>query len=374
MVENPATSVTRIIPAGKRVERTPADVVASHAEERMPLVVIDDLSLLAAITRLSGQAHLIPTLNAQISAVCFEAVFEQTVSFRWQNITASQALAALLDNYGLVLKLGPDGKSARICLEPETEAEAQKIVAARTPHSGVSGSPQTWPEEDLCHQLTSEAKPIRALARVLKTPEEFSAGILYISCSAALRLDRLEDAGFLYYAAHIRSEFDKALFPPIGSGGDSPLVTLGVLQAQLGSRLSPALMAKPQLFARVSARVRSWKPRVLPGFEPGWDYSKKGNVKQAEGVMADTRQEIVSQLGDLSALLQNPAYFAAFKTAQDYNLRFPDESHRPTKEAYESACQAMEQVEKEKKVVGFAAAIKGGMAASDSQLPQPGQR
>ena len=375
MVENPVTSVTRIVPAGKRAERKGAEQLTISAGESIPLVVIDDLPLLAGITRLASQAHLIPTLDAEISPVCFEMVLEQAVSVRWQNITASQALTALFDNYGLLLKLGPDGKSARICIDPETEAEVKKLAAARNgpnSHAGPGSAP-SWPEEDLYHQLTSESKSNRALNRVLKTPEEFSAGILCVSSSVALRLHRLEDAGFLFYAGQIRAEFDKALFPPIGRGGDNPLVALGVLRVQLGNRLSPALMAEPQLFARVSAKVKSWKPRVPPGFEPGWDYSRKGNLKQAEGAMADTRTEIVSQLGELSMLLQDATYFAAFKTAQDYNLKVAGESSRPTKAAYDSACQAMEQVEKEKQIVGFAAAIKSGVARSDAEVPQPGQ-
>ena len=88
--------------------------------------------------------------------------------------------------------------------------------------------------------------------------------------------------------------------------------------------------------------------------------------------MAETRKEIVSQLGDLSMLLQDAGYFAAFKTAQDYNLKA--ESNRPTKAAYDSACQAMEQIEKEKRIVGFAAAIKSGIVRSDAEVSQPGQR
>lgn len=364
MVENPGTSVARIVAAGKRVDRKPAEPLAMGPEEKLPVIVLNNMTVLDAVTHLAGQAHLIPTLDPKISAVCFELVLDQPVSVRWEHLTANQALAALFENYGLFLDRGPDGKSARLCVDAEMEAEVNKLAAAREALNsrGGSGTNPLWPEQALYHQLTSEATCVRALNKVLKTPDEFSAGLLFVSCSVALRLHRLEDAGFLFYAGNIRTEFDKALFPPVvGSGGASPLVVLGMLQVEQGTRLSPALMGEPKLFAKVTARVKSWKPRVPSGFEPGWDYSKKGNEKQAEAVMETTRNEIVSQLGDLSRLLQDDAYFAAFKTAQDYHLRAADESTRPSAESYQSACQAMEQIEKEKRIVGFAAAIKSGV-------------
>ncbi len=373
MVENPSTTVARILPADRRVEEKPADQVPNGAQDKLPLIALEDMGLLDAITRLAGQAHIIPTLDPKISAACFDVVLEQVVSVRWENISPRQALAALFDNYGLLLEMGADRKSARICIKPETEVEAQKLATVRNPLQTSRANP-SWPEENIYHQLTSEQTCLKALNRVVKNSGDFSAGILYMSCSVALRLHRLEDAGFLFYAANIRTEFDKALFPPVGKRGDNPLIALGLLQTEMGNRLSPALMSEPQLFARVAAKVKSWKPRVPSGFEPGWDYSRKTNEKQAEGVMAEARKEVVAQLSDLSRLLQDATYFAAFKIAQDYNLKAPNESGRPTKSAYDAACQTMEQIERQKQIVGFAAAIKSTIASSDAQPRQPGQR
>jgi hypothetical protein len=241
------------------------------------------------------------------------------------------------------------------------ETDVKKPVPARNviETGEAPAANESWPEEGLYLQLTSgEPKSSRALKRVLKTPGEFSAAILYVGCGAAFRLQRLEDAGFLLYVAHIRAEFDYALFPPIGTGEDNPLLALHALHVELGTVLSPALMAEPKSFAQVLTRVKAWQPRVPPGFKPGWEYSKKGSEKQAERAMADARKDLVAQLSDFSTLLQDAAYFAAFKTVQDYNLKVADESGRPTKEAYESACHAMEQIEKEKSIVGFAASFK----------------
>ena len=66
-------------------------------------------------------------------------------------------------------------------------------------------------EVELYEQLlTKGGDSVKALESVLKAPEERSALILYSSAGVALREKRLEDGGFLFYAAQLRARFDKA--------------------------------------------------------------------------------------------------------------------------------------------------------------------
>jgi len=117
MVENPQTSVARIIPAGKRNERKTPLPAVPEAGEKIPVVVLDEVAVLDAVTRFASQAHLIPTLDPNISATCFEMVLERPVSVHWENITAYQALAALFDSYGLIMECGSYVISDRHCLQ-----------------------------------------------------------------------------------------------------------------------------------------------------------------------------------------------------------------------------------------------------------------
>src|SRR5262245_44249996 len=48
------------------------------------------------------------------------------------------------------------------------------------------------------------------------------ASVMYVASARGLELGRLEDAGFLYYAAQLRARFDLKRFPPVDKGGDSP--------------------------------------------------------------------------------------------------------------------------------------------------------
>ena len=100
-------------------EETPAPVAAS-----IPLIEFQDVPLTVAIENLARQAginYLLdpkigygqPDQNGQIKA-------EPTLSIRWENVTAEQALLALLNNYDLQLTQDPRTKIARISMKDPT--------------------------------------------------------------------------------------------------------------------------------------------------------------------------------------------------------------------------------------------------------------
>ena len=82
---------------------------------------MEEVALSEAIRQLAGAARLTIVLDPQVRAVATVDLLE-LVSFRWVNITARQALVALLDNYGLVLIEEPGAASVRIILKSQTDA------------------------------------------------------------------------------------------------------------------------------------------------------------------------------------------------------------------------------------------------------------
>src|SRR5437867_1878434 len=112
MVTNPATTVTRIAPANMSVKPAPTSQVGTNTSSIIPLLVMDSVSLTEAVTQLASAASLAVSLDPKLSATDFDA--QGTVSFRWERITARQALAALLDNYDLVMIEDRATSAARI--------------------------------------------------------------------------------------------------------------------------------------------------------------------------------------------------------------------------------------------------------------------
>ena len=69
-------------------------------DEVIPLIEMENVPLTDAIRQMARQAHLNILLDPRLSAPPYDRM---TVSIRWKEVTAREALDALLDNYGLVL-------------------------------------------------------------------------------------------------------------------------------------------------------------------------------------------------------------------------------------------------------------------------------
>lgn len=216
---------------------------------------------------------------------------------------------------------------------------------------------QSPPENTIYQRLATKGDDsVTALKEVLAKSESCSAVLLYTASGVALREKRLEDSGYLFYVARFRAQFDKDMFPPTETGGDSPMVLFGALQQQLGSVVNPALMAEPKVFAKVLSRVKSWSPEVTGTYNPGWAFSEKRSKERAKEALQNGRMRFQEEMEGLCTLLQDETYFAAFRTAQNFNLRHGSE--RPSNEELDSAMATMERIETEKGIQGIVSKTK----------------
>ena len=126
MVANPAASIARIAFTNQVVKPLPAGAVAGGTNAVIPLVIMDSVPLPDAIRHLAGKAQLRlaldPSMPVPSSGPGRRTLAEYEVSVRWENVTAQQALAALLDNYDLGLVEDPTTASAKIMARAQTQA------------------------------------------------------------------------------------------------------------------------------------------------------------------------------------------------------------------------------------------------------------
>lgn len=118
----PVVAQTEPVPAAPVETAAPAPAeppaVAAPVVPIIPLIVMDDVPLTDAIKNLARQASLNYMLDPKITfgqtGPDGKPVPQPSVSIRWENVTATQALHALLANYGLQLVEDPKTKIARI--------------------------------------------------------------------------------------------------------------------------------------------------------------------------------------------------------------------------------------------------------------------
>lgn len=75
-------------------------------EEVISLIEMENVRLPDALLQMARKARLNVILDPRLSTPPFN---EMTVSIRWENVTAREALMALLENYDLVLVEMPRG-------------------------------------------------------------------------------------------------------------------------------------------------------------------------------------------------------------------------------------------------------------------------
>jgi len=121
IVTNPATTVARIAPANLGVLPMSESQVSTNASKVIPVIRMEDVPLTKAIADLGTAARLQITFAPEISSPAFDS--QGTVSFRWERITVRQALAALLDNYDLVMTEDATTATARVALRAKTDRD-----------------------------------------------------------------------------------------------------------------------------------------------------------------------------------------------------------------------------------------------------------
>jgi hypothetical protein len=132
--ETPATAVSATTNAAAPPPPAPAVPAAEAPAERLvvasaplqpgaiiPLIVMDDVPLTDAIRNLARQAALNYMLDPRISfgqvGADGKPIAQPSVSIRWENVTAGQALQALLNNYNLQMIDDIKSRIARITVK-----------------------------------------------------------------------------------------------------------------------------------------------------------------------------------------------------------------------------------------------------------------
>ncbi|MDR3456008.1 MAG: hypothetical protein P4N60_01070 [Verrucomicrobiae bacterium] len=138
LIDDPKTGISRI--TLKRLIKHPADEAsiwpASTNDVVIPLMQFSDMTLTVVITNLARQAgiqfSMDPTIGYGRRDKDGQFKKEPELSLRWENISARDALLALLDNYGLQLVYDRNTRTGVITVqEPRTVIPPAEISLAR---------------------------------------------------------------------------------------------------------------------------------------------------------------------------------------------------------------------------------------------------
>ncbi len=149
--------------------------------EVIPLIVMDEVPMTDAIKHLARQANLhyvlTPSTGLGIDGP------QPTVSFRWENVTAEQALMALLRNYnlrwidepqtGIARILPQNGTGPKICATPAVRGRIDALLAKALEQNSVTPPTLLRGAQDiaLVSREVTIAKPLRVTVRSEWVPD-----------------------------------------------------------------------------------------------------------------------------------------------------------------------------------------------------------
>jgi type II secretory pathway component GspD/PulD (secretin) len=123
----PAAAPATNAPPDSAPATTPAETGAAPASALIPLIVMDEVPLTDAIKNLARQANLNYMLDPKIPYGSIGANGltnpQPSVSLRWENLTADQALGAVLNNYNLTIVPDLKTKISRITVKDPAAPE-----------------------------------------------------------------------------------------------------------------------------------------------------------------------------------------------------------------------------------------------------------
>ena len=228
------------------------------------------------------------------------------------------------------------------------------FASALAPGVLGAGKPASAMDRALVQLQGAPKEQKQAVDFVLAHTAGAQAAPLYVAAIRSLELGRLEDAGFLYYTAQLRTRLDLKRFPPIHEGGDSPGVALAALSQQVGSVVNPAVMREPRVFKAVIDKVRAFDLETAPGYDPGWEFAGAPPPAEARALSASVKQEYLKPAEGLVTLLNTPEYFEAWKVVQDRNLApFDGKPHPERAAAVEQATKRLRALEERMGIEGL---------------------
>lgn len=139
LIQNPATTVFRITFADRGAKPVETAQVIGDTNKISPLLIMDDVPMADAMRQLATAAGLKVVFDGHLSGApdsTGRRVPQPFVSFRWEKLSAAQALAALLDAYDLQMRLTADGGTYRVSTKPKPDSNVGSPKPTTKPSSG----------------------------------------------------------------------------------------------------------------------------------------------------------------------------------------------------------------------------------------------
>ncbi|MDP4494391.1 hypothetical protein Q9L41_00505 [Vibrio cholerae] len=164
------------------------------------------------------------------------------------------------------------------------------------------------------------------LDKILANPVDASGYVLLIGSTTSVKLNRFQDAAYFYYASEMKMRCEKALYPPVASAGDNPLLAAGAINSNLVYVIQPEIWYRLNDLEHVINRLKEFDLiKFHRGYNPGWDYKSISDYDSVFSQCVDMRERYIATFDDILKMLRLEKYMALFRKGKEmYDIPYKD--------------------------------------------------
>lgn len=199
--------------------------------------------------------------------------------------------------------------------------------------------------------------------QVLARAESTDSFQLVLASASALTEKRFNDAAFLLQAGQLRALVDQKVFPPKGTGGNSPMIALNALFFKVGYATNPIWMRDRERYADVLKRLEQWNPEFPDSYSPGWEYTNAVPPEDRREIVDELKNEALNSRREFKRLLANDEYFQLLRRIQEGNLSvelmkfIEGEDYEPAQISFDELTKLEERAAEIEQEMGIAGAF-----------------
>jgi len=139
---------------------------------------------------------------------------------------------------------------------------------------------------------------------------------LILLSTIALKDKDFLNAELFMIKALARAGVDREVYPPVNSGGDSPLLPLMAMRQNLAFAIQQGPQKSADEYQLLVDSFDQWQPICNSSYNPGWEYSGKPDFEYCKKQFSEVISNNVIKMNERAVYYHNPEYHSLFKEWQ----------------------------------------------------------
>lgn len=192
----------------------------------------------------------------------------------------------------------------------------------------------------------------RIVADGVEQSNGLDAFTLMTLSTVALKKEDYFHAELFMFMSMLRAGVDKEIYPPVGSGGDSPTLVLMAMRQSISQALQEGPIKSSDTYQALIHAFENWEPHCDGSYLPGWDFSGTPDYENCRSKFTEFISNNVENMKKRLPLYEHPEYFTLLKDWQELNMQHLFSDADEISEAHKAIQEKLALIESEASING----------------------